>query len=227
MKKAILSTSLKLIPKAMQYKALTKALNYLFREQMDMVRFDGMVVSFKLTDIRRVWSFQYDGREFRQQKNKKSPVDVTCALRSEVALVLHSKQEVIRALEQGDIKLAGEPEYIEAVVSLLLGLQPSKVDSLVNHLRSFLRLKPVDREPKVFSSALQKRAMDLEINLHAITADQVNSQEAVDLVRDAALSLEKTDLTEALRLMNIAKQKRPSGPVICRKVEEYQTLLNL
>jgi hypothetical protein len=69
--------------------------------------------------------------------------------------------------------------------------------------------------------------MDLEINLHAITADQVNSQEAVDLVRDAALSLEKTDLTEALRLMNIAKQKRPSGPVICRKVEEYQTLLNL
>lgn len=225
MKKAILSTSLKLIPKAMQYKALTKALNYLFRDQAGMVHFDGMVVSFKLTDIRSVWTFECDGRAFSQQKKKKSPVDVTCAFRSEVALALHSKQEVIRALEQGDIKLVGESEHIEAVMSLLLGLQPSKVDSLVDHLRSFLRLKPIERKSQIFSSALQQRAMDLGVNLHAITFDQINSSTAVDLVRDAAVELEATDLQESLRLMEIAKQKRPTGPLICRKVEQYRALL--
>lgn len=226
MKKAILSTSLKLIPNVIQYKALTKALNYLFRDQPDMARFAGVIVSFKLTDARRVWTFSCDGREFSQYKKKKSKVNVTCLMRSDIALALHSKEEVVRAITEGDILFEGEPSYIDNIIALLYGLEVNKVENLVDSLRSFLRLKPVVREQPLFSDVLRKRAANLGIDLATVTAEQVKTKETVDLVRDAAIVLEKSDLKEALRLMRLAKSARPTGPVICRKVAEYEQALS-
>ena len=225
MKKAILSTSLKLIPNVIQYKALTKALNYLFRGQADVSGFAGVIVSFKLTDARRVWTFSCDGQEFSQYKKKKSKVDVTCLMRSDIALALHSKEEVIRAITAGDIMFEGEASYIDNIKALLYGLDEAKVENLVDSLRSFLRLKPIVREQSLFGDSLKKRAAALGVDLKTINASQVNNVDTVNLVRDAAITLEKTDLKEALRLMKLAKLARPAGPVICRKVAEYEKRL--
>jgi predicted lipid carrier protein YhbT len=226
MKKAILSTSLKLIPNVIQYKALTKALNYLFRDQPDMARFAGMVVSFKVTDLRTVWTLTCDGYEFSQYKKKKHKVDVTCLMRSNVALALYSKQDVLRALEQGDIEFEGEATKMASVEALLSGLDSNKIDNLVDHMRAFLRLKPIDRQQQEQINRLNLRASHLGIDLKTVTADQVTSREVVDLIRDAALVFESANTKEALRLMRLAKQGRPNGSVICRKVAEYEQALS-
>ena len=47
----------------------------------------------------------------------------------------------------------------------------------------------------------------------------------IDIIKDIALFLEKFQLHSALKLMSIAKKLRPNGPLICRKVKEYETMI--
>lgn len=223
MKKKILSASLKLIPNALQYKALIKALNYLFGDQAKLTRFAGLSVRLELTDIKRGWDFVCDGRSLSQYEG--SSVDVVCLFDSDLALELRSKKSMLQAINDNRIQFIGQPAYVAEAKAMLCGLEASKIEHLVQRFRAFFRLKPIENEPRNFDEALLQRAAKLGIDLDYVTVDHVTNKEAVDLVRDAALALEKTDLTEALRLMKIAKQKRPSGPVISRKVEEYQALL--
>lgn len=223
MRKKILSTSLKLIPNSLQYKALIKALNYLFAEQEQLSRFTGSSVRFQLTDIGRGWEFACDGKEFRQHKG--ASVDVECLFDSELALEVRSKNSVMQAIDANRIQFIGEQAYVAEVKTILLSLEASKIDHLVQRFRKMFGLKPINNTHKGFDEVLLQRAERLGMDLAKIKAEHVTSKEAVDLIRDAALALEKTDLTEALRLMQIAKLKRPNGPLICRKVEEYQALL--
>lgn len=223
MKKKILSASLKLIPNALQYKALIKALNYLFCGQAQLARFAGLSVRLELIDIKRGWEFVCDGRSLSQYEG--SAVDVVCLFDSGLALELRSKNSVLQAIDDNRIQFVGESAYVAEAKAMLCGLEVSKIEHLVQRFREFLRLKPIENTHRDFDEALLQRATKLGIDLDYVTVDHVTNKEAVDLVRDAALALEKTDLPEALRLMEIAKQKRPSGPVISRKVEEYQALL--
>ncbi|MBE7213949.1 hypothetical protein MK852_17130 [Shewanella benthica] len=52
-----------------------------------------------------------------------------------------------------------------------------------------------------------------------------DSNKGADFFRQAALSIEKTDLNLALEFMTIAKTYRPNGPLIKRKLKEYRQLL--
>lgn len=215
MKNKLLSTSLKLLPSSIQYMAMTKALNYLFHDQPDMARFDGVVVSFKLTDLRRVWTFSCDGKAFSKYNQKTDKVDVTCSLRSDVALSLMSKQEVIQAVDNGQIEFSGDAAHVEAITALVRGLQAYKIAALVDHSRHFLRLKPIERPPEL-------PANTEGIDLATVTASDLDTPKKVDFIRDMALAIESMNLQEALRLMTMAKIARPNGPKICQKVAEYE-----
>ncbi|WOD06164.1 hypothetical protein [Marinomonas sp. GJ51-6] len=210
MKKAILSTTLTLIPSTIQYKALTKALNYLFRGQSDLVRFDGVIVHFKLIDVKSLWEFECDGGEFVAFKRKERKADVTCLIRSDIALSLYSKEAMIGAIEAGDIQFEGASEHINNINALLYGMNSQKIESLIDHLRKFLRLSAIERKP---SSAVSTLSLDI----NTITANQLDTAEKVNFVRDMALNVELTNLPEALRLMKIAKQARPTGLLYVKK----------
>ena len=47
----------------------------------------------------------------------------------------------------------------------------------------------------------------------------------IDLIRDAAISLEESDINRAFQLMSIAYKKRPTGGLIRKKLLEYNSLL--
>lgn len=49
----------------------------------------------------------------------------------------------------------------------------------------------------------------------------------VDLLRDDALNLEKTDLKMAYSLMKRALELRPRGPLIKKKIAEYEEKLGI
>lgn len=63
---------------------------------------------------------------------------------------------------------------------------------------------------------------DVEAVLDEVTSSNKLNERTVDLIRDAALALEKTNLNKSLELMQLAKKNRPNGPFITKKIEEYQ-----
>ncbi|MFB9932394.1 glycosyltransferase family 2 protein [Photobacterium aphoticum] len=57
--------------------------------------------------------------------------------------------------------------------------------------------------------------------LNKIVQKLVSSSSNVDVLRDAAIKLESIDLELSFKLMSKAKELRPKGPVISRKLTEY------
>ncbi|MGL6315391.1 hypothetical protein [Vibrio sp. WXL103] len=53
----------------------------------------------------------------------------------------------------------------------------------------------------------------------------VNDDENINLIRDCALIVEKTDVEKAYRLMKLAGEMRPNGSFIKKKISEYEAIL--
>ncbi len=51
------------------------------------------------------------------------------------------------------------------------------------------------------------------------------SQKDINLIRDAALALENSDIEKALDLMRLVNQLRPKGPLVKKKIAEYKKKL--
>lgn len=51
---------------------------------------------------------------------------------------------------------------------------------------------------------------------------KIKTRQDADLFRDAALRIENENLELAHTLMSMAKQRRPEGPFICKKLTEYE-----
>ncbi|WP_143735701.1 hypothetical protein [Microbulbifer mangrovi] len=58
-----------------------------------------------------------------------------------------------------------------------------------------------------------------------IVLDDLKTREDVDYVRDLAISIESECLPESYRLMCLALEHRPEGPIIKRKIDEYRKRL--
>ena len=86
------------------------------------------------------------------------------------------------------------------------------------------RKKVIQRYYEIYLSSLtaEDRADLLpkqNSNLHNMTETDIN------YLRDLSLKLEKTDLKTSLRLMLIVKKLRPNGPLIKKKIKQYQEQL--
>ncbi|MDB3936090.1 hypothetical protein N9383_05165 [Granulosicoccus sp.] len=64
------------------------------------------------------------------------------------------------------------------------------------------------------------------IDFETVQLEDVKGDEDIDRLRDEALRVEKTDLKKSIRLMSIAQEARPDGPLIKAKLQEYLKLLN-
>lgn len=210
MKKTLITTSLRLIPKTFQNKALCKALNYLF-EHHDLSDLNNKVVKLNVSDLKKSWLLTYTEQGFTGTAQRKADVE----LKTKFAIVIkvHNKVDIVGALNNGDIKLIGEPALVETIANNLHALDEKRLKSLSNHLFSFLNLKskqPVEPAP---------------LDINNITIDDLATPSNIDFIRDEAIKLENTDLEKALSLMLLAQQARPHGKVINNKVKTYQAKL--
>jgi len=61
--------------------------------------------------------------------------------------------------------------------------------------------------------------------IESLTGKTLVSDQEINLYRDAALLLENIDIHKAYELMQLAQNKRPNGPLINRKMEDYKKRL--
>ena len=210
MKKTLISTSLRLIPKTLQNKALCKALNYLFLNA-PLGNLKGQVVKLNVTDIKKSWFVSYGDKGFEATKLRKVNAEIKTKLN--VAMSLNDKQVIINALKNGELKVMGAPNLAEAITNSLYALDEKRLESISNHLFSFFNIK--NNQPQ--------KAPRLDI--HNIKDSDLSDPLNVDFIRDEAIKLENTDLEKALSLMLLAQQARPHGKVINNKVKTYQAKL--
>ncbi|AYM85584.1 hypothetical protein [Pseudoalteromonas agarivorans] len=210
MKKTLISTALRLVPKSVQYKALCKALNYLF-EHHNLNDLKSKVVKLNVSDLKKSWLLTYTEQGFTGTTQRKA--DIELKTKFAVAFKVHNKAEIVEALNNEDIKLIGEQGLVVVITNNLKALDEKRLKSLSNHLFSFLNLKskqPVEPAP---------------LDINNITADDLATPSNIDFIRDEAIKLEQTDLQKALSLMLLAQQARPNGKVINNKVKDYQAKL--
>lgn len=210
MKKTLISTALRLVPKSVQYKALCKALNYLF-EHHNLNELKNKVVKLSVSDLKKSWLLTYTEQGFTGTTQRKA--DIELKTKFAVAFKVHNKAEIVDALNNEDIKLIGEQGLVDVITNNLKALDEKRLKSLSNHLFSFLNLKskqPVEPAP---------------LDINNITADDLSTPSNIDFIRDEAIKLEQTDLQKALSLMLLAQQARPNGKVINNKVKDYQAKL--
>ncbi len=210
MKKTLISTALRFVPKSVQYKALCKALNYLF-EQHNLNDLKNKVVKLNVSDLKKSWLLTYTEQGFTGTTQRKA--DIELKTKFAVAFKVHNKAEIVDALNNEDIKLIGEQGLVDVITNNLKALDEKRLKSLSNHLFSFLNLKskqPVEPAP---------------LDINNITANDLATPSNIDFIRDEAIKLEQTDLQKALSLMLLAQQARPNGKVINNKVKDYQAKL--
>ncbi|MCQ8890455.1 hypothetical protein NQT72_13170 [Pseudoalteromonas carrageenovora] len=210
MKKTLISTALRFVPKSVQYKALCKALNYLF-EHHDLNDLKNKVVKLNVSDLKKSWLLTYTEQGFTGTTQRKA--DIELKTKFAMAFKVHNKAEIVEALNNEDIKLIGEQGLVDVITNNLKALDEKRLKSLSNHLFSFLNLKskqPVEPAP---------------LDINNITADDLATPYNIDFIRDEAIKLEQTDLQKALSLMLLAQQARPNGKVINNKVKDYQAKL--
>lgn len=210
MKKTLISTALRFVPKSVQYKALSKALNYLF-EHHNLNELKNKVVKLNVSDLKKSWLLTYTEQGFTGTTQRKA--DIELKTKFATAFKVHNKAEIVEALYNEDIKLIGEQGLVDVITNNLKALDEKRLKSLSNHLFSFLNLKskqPVEPAP---------------VDINNITADDLATPSNIDFIRDEAIKLEHTDLQKALSLMLLAQQARPNGKVINNKVKDYAAKL--
>jgi len=210
MKKTLISTALKFVPKTVQYKALSKALNYLF-EHHNLNELKNKVVKLNVSDLKKSWLLTYTEQGFTGTIQRKADIEIKTKFA--VAFKVHNKAEIVDVLNNEDIKLIGEQGLVDVITNNLQALDEKRLKSLSNHLFSFLNLKskqPVEPAP---------------LDINNITADDLATPSNIDFIRDEAIKLEHTDLQKALSLMLLAQQARPNGKVINNKVKDYAAKL--
>ena len=215
MKKTIISTALKLIPRSFQYKALCRSLDYLLSNS-DIANFEGLVIELKVVDIGRCWYVQCNNGIFTPSKIELANLKVSTKL--SVALNLNSKKTMLAALQKDCIRFSGEKKLTKYAKNLLIELDDVRLVNLSQGLSSFLKMKSNKKNSSVGLTRL---------NTDTVSLSDLKTELDINFIRNEAVKCEKTDLKKALNLMLLAQQARPNGPFIANKVCEYKRLLKL
>lgn len=202
----LLNAALVLTPKKLQSKAVAKAMNFLFPAGVfpfNHVR----TLRLEVTDLKRHWRLKIDSSGCQPEFGK-CDVDVTVRASLDIILAAQDYHQLQASLKNGDIEVIADPQDKALVETALQKVTQARLDSLVERCYAFLKLKPKPR-----------------FDINSVTLAEIKTARDVDWLRDEAVKLETSNLPDALRLMEIAHQARPSGPFIKRKVEEYRSVL--
>lgn len=206
MNNKILNTALVLIPKKLQSKAVAKALNFLF--PANVLSFGReLTLQLEVSDLKRRWTLKVDCHGLQPESGHDDADIVVCAA-LDVILAAQDCRQLRAALYNGDIEIIADPQDRQVVEHLLQSVTQSRLDQLIERCYAFLKLKPKPR-----------------FDYKTVTLAEIRTARDVDWLRDEAVKLETSNMADALRLMEIAHQARPSGPFIKRKVEEYRSAL--
>ncbi|WP_264874450.1 hypothetical protein [Vibrio agarivorans] len=207
MNSRLLNAALMLIPNKLQHKAVAKALNYLLPQRalgLDGTRGINLVVA----DLKRHWCLVKDEAGFQPSERKTASADIIVTADLDTLIAAQKQTELKKALQEQQITIEASQSDGEAILKALMNVDQSTLDTLIAHCYAFLRLSPKPR-----------------INFKTVTLADIQSPKDVELIRDEAIKLEKSNLNEALRLMEIAQQARPNGPMINTKVQQYRQVL--
>jgi len=202
MKKTLIATTLRVIPKTLQNKAVCKALNYTLAQE-ELGALQDQIIKLNVNDLKRSWFVTYDGSTFIPTKKRKTTLELKT--RFKTAMQLGNKDAILDALKQGDIEMIGDDTLVAVTHGYLTNLNSERLDNISSHLFSFLNIKVKPR-----------------FDINRVELSDLKSNADVDFIRDEAIKLEETDLRKALSLMMLAHQARPNGPFIKQKVNEYQ-----
>lgn len=205
--KKILSAAVKIMPNRLQDKAICSALNLLF---VNKITLDAdKTVSVSVNDLNKQWFMRLTAKGFMPLAQKVVG-DNDIQLSTDLATIFASQRrsQLINALKRGAICVVANNQDKQAFLSAFEAITQPQIDNIVNRGHRFLRMTPPTR-----------------IDINKVVFDDIECQQDVDFIRDHAVNIEKTDLPNALRLMEIAHKARPEGPFIRDKVIEYRKLL--
>ncbi|MDG3088640.1 hypothetical protein P7F88_22285 [Vibrio hannami] len=200
MNNKLLLAALTIIPKRFQIKALSKSIQFLFKDELKQI--ESGSISLYLKDIDKSWTVEL----FPEQKGKQSVIKVNTSFESVVRM--QRKAELIRALENGELEISTSVQDREVLVSALYALEQAKIEALIDKCYSFLHIK---RPPR--------------LDIYKVVPEDIKDDLDIDFLRDEALRMEASDKTLALRLMELALEARPNGPLIRKKVLQYRAEL--
>ncbi|MDR9826773.1 hypothetical protein RCJ22_14265 [Vibrio sp. FNV 38] len=207
MNKNLLNAALVLIPKKLQHKAVSKALNYLLPSQhwsFGTTR----SVKIEVIDLKRQWFLALDKTGFQLAPSKPLAADIIVRASLDAIIAAQSLPSLQQALLQNEIEVHAEDNDKASLNLALNSITQSKLDTLIEYCYAFLRMIPRPR-----------------IDINTVTLDDIKTVKDVAFIRDEAIKLEDKNLDQALHLMELAQQARPNGPYINQKVREYRASL--
>jgi len=204
MKKAIISSALRLVPKRLQLRALCSALNYICKVQ-SLQSLEGQVIKLNVSDLKKSWFVICLDEQFQSVKSKKADLEVKTTFA--ITLKLQDKALLMESITNGDVVLIGEPQLVNEAKRLLSNLEPQRLINLSNHFFKFLKIKS-PHSPR--------------LDINQVSLSDLKTPADVDFIIGEAIKLESHDLEKSLSLMLLAKNVRPNGQLVVKKVAEYQ-----
>lgn len=174
-----------LIPKKLPNKAVSKALKFLFVPGSSAFK-EGVTLRLEVVDLKRSWLVTTGSSGYQPAKSNIS-ADITVRASLDVVLAAQARDRLHSFLRSGKIEVVADPQDKVLLESLLKGLTQAKLDALIAHCYGFLKLKPKSR-----------------FDIKTVTLAEVKTAKDVDWLRDEAVKLETSNLSDALRLMEIA-----------------------
>lgn len=200
----LLHAALMLIPAKLQHKAVAKALNHLFPPGA-LALGETRSINLVVVQLKRQWYLVKNEAGFQPSERKNNSADIIVRADLATLIAAQKKEQLEKALQDQRISIQASAVDSEAISQALMNVEQSTLDTLMASGYAFLRLTPKTR-----------------INLKTVTLAHIQSQKDVDFIRDEAMKLEKSDINQALRLMELAQQARPNGPLINKKVQQYR-----
>jgi hypothetical protein len=206
-KKKILLSSIKLVPKITKNKLVARAISAIINPS-DMKRLNGVVLSITLSDINEKWTMSFCDNKVHPEKSLVPNVVVSTTLKN--LSTIASKANMIISFEKNSITIDGEENKREMFIDLLYNISDEKLSNLIIKIYSKLRI--INLLPARF-------------DFNSITINDITTDTDVNYLRNQAISLEQENLPLAEKLMSLAHQARPDGPVIKQKLDEYRQRL--
>lgn len=209
MNKKILNAALILTPQRLQGKAIVKALDFLF--PLGEFHFDDFrILKLEIIDLKRSWIVKVNPDGVKSVPvHEKNNADIILRARLDVILNSQEKSQLLSSLRNGEIEVSANCNDKNIIISSLNKLSQERLDGLRERSYSFFKIKQNPR-----------------FDIKTVTFDKLKTDRDIDWIRDQALKLESNNPSEALRLMELAYQARPNGPLIKKKVEEYRDAIS-
>lgn len=203
----IVQTALVLVPKKLQQKAVSKALNrLLFLQVLPHPR----TINIHITDLKKQWWLCTDESGFKPLFSRERQADIRVQITFDTLVSLQDGGQLEQALHSGLLNIEANEPDTEILSQALLSITQEQIYHLIDVGYSFLNIPKKN-----------------QIDLKTVTFADIKTEKDIDYIRDASLKLEHFNLQEALRLMEVAQQARPNGPFINNKVAEYRRALGL